>query len=207
MTYYKATRPDGYAFRGGVHYEVGKTVEHPTTKRFGDMRPNEPATYLSVSVEPGEVLIGGSWPCRLFRVEPVGLGVKRTDDMYPHKRGCRALKVVEELPAHMAFGPNGEQVAAIIERARRLTPDEVKRLDAAWGAALDAARAAAWGAALDAALGAARAAALDAALDAARGAAWAALVQDLISQEHYDTLMGPWREVAGEPTPKGDTDE
>jgi hypothetical protein len=187
-TYYKATRPDGTDFRTGtITYTVGATVHHPTTSRYGDMRPNDPGTYLSVSAEPGESLVGGSWPCRLFRVEPVGRTVRRTDGSLPYKRGCRALRVVEELPGHVALGPNGEQVAALIERARLLTADELRRLDAAWDAAWGAAWAAARGAAWDAAWGAAWA--------AARGAAVALLVRDLITPDQFRTLYGPWQNV------------
>jgi hypothetical protein len=185
--HYKATRLDGTDFRTGtVRYEVGATVEHPRSVKYRDMRPNDPSTYLSASVEPGEVLTGGSWPCRLFRVEPAGRTVKRTDGAYGFKRGCRALRVVEELPAHVALGPNGQEVAAFIERCRALTVDEVGRLAAARATAWDAARAAAgatagatawataWDAAWDAARAAAGAAARAAAGDAARAAAGAA---------------------------------
>jgi hypothetical protein len=221
--YYKATRPDGTDFRTGtIQYLVGHVVEHPTSKRFGVMESNRSSTYLSVSVEPGEVLTGGSWPCRLFRVEPVGRTVKCTDGAYGFKRGCRAMRVVEELPAYEALGPNGAEVAAIIDRAGRLTVDEARRLaaaraaawdaawSAAWSAARGAARGASWHAAWDAARGAARGAAWDAAWnaawDAARGAAWdaawdaasGALLRDVLAPEHYETLMGPWRSVIGE---------
>jgi hypothetical protein len=108
------------------------------------------------------------------------------------------------------FGPQWEQVCALVLRAARLTPDEAKALyaardaardaawDAAWGAAWGAARDAAWGAAWDAARGAA----WDAAWGAACDAAWAIVVRDLIgthgfTQAHYDTLTGPWRKVIG----------
>jgi hypothetical protein len=177
-TYFKATRPDGTDFRTGtLHHEVGATVFHPATTRFGDMEPNHPGTYLSTSVEPGEVLTGGSWPCALWRVEPIGSTVSRTDGAYPFKRGMRGYRVVEALPAHVALGPNGEQVAALVERARILAMDEAQRLSAA------------------------RAAARDAAGAAAGDAAWALVVRDLISPEHFDTLYGPWATVVGEATP------
>jgi hypothetical protein len=180
-TFFKATRPDGTDFRTGtIPYAVGATVTHPITSRYSDMRPNDPATYLSVSVEPGESLVGGSWPCRLFRVEPVGRTVKRTDGSLPYKRGCRALRVVEELPAHVALGPNGEQVAALIERAWTVTADEARRVDAAWDAAWGAARDAAWA--------------------AARGAARALLVRDLITPDQFDRLYGPWASVIEAPS-------
>ena len=116
------------------------------------------------------------------------------------------------------FGPQWEQICALVLRAARLTPDEAERLAAAWAAAWDAARAAAWDAAWDAAWAAAwdaaRAAAWDAAWaaawDAARDAAWdaardaarALVVRDLIgpegfTQAHYDPLTRPWRQVIG----------
>jgi hypothetical protein len=192
-TYYKAARPDGTDFRTGtIHYRVGETVRHPDD---GLMRPNHPSTYLSVSVEVGEVLTGGGWPCRLFRVEPVGDMVTRTDGQYPFKRGCKALWVAEELPAHLALGPNGEAVAALIDRAGRLTSDDARGLAAARVAAWAAAWGAARGAARDAAWDVARVAAWDAARVAAWDAARALLVQDVIAQEHFDILYGPWASV------------
>ena len=71
-TYYKATRPDGTDFYSGdIDYGAallsGEVVRHPKAKKVRDA----PATYLSVSVEPADCT-GFSWPCRLFRVEPVG---------------------------------------------------------------------------------------------------------------------------------------
>ena len=123
-----------------------------------------------------------------------------------------------------ADNPQAAQIDAVVERAGRLAPAEVKALhvaaarDAAWAAAWAAARAAAWdvardadrAAAWDAAWDAAWAAALDAAWAAARvaalAAAWVAgvlVVRDLIdqttawNQAAYDALTGPWRTVIG----------
>jgi plasmid maintenance system antidote protein VapI len=101
------------------------------------------------------------------------------------------------------FGPQWEQIVALVRRAAVLTPDEAKRLAAARDAARDAAWAAAWAAAWDAAwaAAAARAAARDAAW--ATGAAAGALAaRDLIGQHgftqaHYDLLTGPWRTAIG----------
>src|SRR5690606_11846655 len=113
-------------------------------------------------------------------------------------------------PAHEALGPQGEEVAALIERAKRLTSEEIEGLvrdaawdvawDAAWATARHAARGAAWDAAWDAAWAAAWVAALDAAWDAAgaaAGASLALLTRDLISEQHFEVLYGPWREVVG----------
>jgi len=124
------------------------------------------------------------------------------------------------------FGPQWEQIVALVRRAAVLTPDDSKRLaaaraavarvrvaaaratavaaavDAAWAAARAAARDAARAAARDAARDAAGAAARDDAWAAARAAVWALAARDLIGQHgftqaHYDTLTGPWRTVIG----------
>lgn len=116
-----------------------------------------------------------------------------------------------------ALGPQGEQVAALIDRVGRLTASEAEKLDAAGNAAGNAARVAAWEvarvaawvAAWDDTWVAARVAAgnaarvavwddtWDAAWVAARDAALALVVRDLISKEHYDLLTGPWAQVIG----------
>ena len=193
---YKAVRPDGTDFyTGTVQWaRIGEEVKHPTSEApvLGDF-----STFLSVSTDPTR-LPGSSWPLRLLRVEPVG-DLIEVDE---HKRGGIAFRVVEELPAHLRFGPMGERVAELIDRARHLTRDEVTSLAAVWAAA----GAAAWDAARAAAWDAAGAAARDAAWDAAGAAAWAAAgalaVRDLIgqhgfTQEHYDTLTLPWRTTIG----------
>lgn len=114
------------------------------------------------------------------------------------------LRAAEPItPAELAevFGPQWEPICALVLRAARLTDDQAKSLAAARAAAF-AARVVAWDAAWDAV----SAAAWDAARDAARPAAWdaarALVVRDLIgehgfTQEHYDLLTGPWRQVIG----------
>ena len=207
MTYYKATRPDGTSFYDRTtKWTVGRIVKHPVPDLSLGLCS---AGVLHISDAPGEVLVGGSWPCRLFEVEPRGELVSDGS----HKHGCAAVKVVRELPAWQALGPNGEAVADVIERCKTLTDEQAKHLAAAWAAryaawyaawyaVLDAARdaarypawaAAAWAAALDAARDAAR----DAVLDAARDAALALLVHDLITAEQFDLLYGPWQSVMG----------
>lgn len=213
MTYYKATRLDGTDFwTGTVKYAVGERTTHPTSKR---RTKDDPSTYLSVSTVISDCT-GFRWPCRLFRVEGVGRAMTAAD--LPNKRGFLAVDVVEELfPAHMVFGPQGEHVVRLIDRAARLTSDEAKQLVAA--------RAGAWVVARDTAKGTAKYADRDAARDTATravaGAAWdatwgawyaarlaarevamALVVRDLIgssgfSQTHYDLLTGPWRKVIG----------
>ncbi len=212
-THYKAVRPDGTDFHtGGIDYAAvmgtGAVITHPSSTV---MVPNEPVTYLSVSVEPAATLTGGSWPCRLLLVEPVG-EVLHGLSAFPHKRACLYLRVVGERPAHEALGPNGEHVAALIERIGLLVPAEVTALiagwaarnaawAAAWSAARQAARGAAWSAAREAAWAATGQAAGQAARAAAREAGWdaagALVVRDLIPRHHYDALTMPWRRAVG----------
>ena len=133
---------------------------------------------------------------------------------------------VSDVDLEETFGPAWRMVIAVIRRSAILTPTEVTDLAAAWSAAGGAARGAAWSAAWSAAGGAARGAAWSAAWSAARGAAggaawsaargaawsaawgaaWSAargaVVSDLVgqrglTQDHLDTLMGPWVRVLG----------
>ena len=170
---FKATDPQGRSFRDpSVTWAVGEVTKHFSD---GPMVPNDAATYLSASTEKADCT-GLSWPCRLFEVEPVGECLDGLD--YPHKRAALAFRVVRELDAFEALGPNGEALAAFIERCKRLTADEALKLDAAWDAAGDAAWAAAG--------------------DAARAAARALLVKDKITPDQFDTLTKPWRDAIGE---------
>ena len=116
------------------------------------------------------------------------------------------------------FGPQWREIVAQVRAISGAIPEQLDRLaaawvaardaarDAAWVAARDAARDAAWDAAWDAAGAAARAAARAAERDAAWDAAWDAAralsIRDLIgtanyTQEHYDILTAPWRNVMG----------
>ena len=208
-TYYKATQMDGTDFRTGrVNYAAalatGETITHPSAAMVQD----DPSTYLSVSIAPADCT-GAQWPCRLFVVELIGDILTATD--LPNKRCCSALRVVEELPAWQALGPNGEAVAAHIERCKAITPEQGQKLwaasrDASWGASWDASWAAIWdasraasrGASWAAIWGASRAARRNARWAASRAASWAAValvVRDLITPEQFNELYGPWASV------------
>ena len=201
-TYYKAVRPGGTDFRTGtVRWlppvgeplpEGGLIVRHPTatTPNFGD----DAADYLSVSTVPTDCT-GIRWTCRLALVEAADAAVWTPDaTALPNKRAAVAWLVTAEVDAWQALGPQGREVAALIERAARLTGDEATGLATAWDAAWVAARVAA----RDAARGAARDAALGVARGAARDAALATLTRDLITGNQYDLLMAPWRTVIGD---------
>lgn len=135
--YYKATRLDGTSFwDGATRWAVGETVTIPADQRRTELcGPG----ILHVADTPSETMVGGSWPCRLFRVEPAEIVASKG-----HKHGAHAVAVMDELPAWQVFGPHGEAVAQIIERASQLTADEASQLVAAWYIAGAAAGAAAW---------------------------------------------------------------
>ena len=211
----KSTRLDGTDFYSGqVDYASALASGEPLPELSGDVEFPGGGWYHLATV-PTEC-VGMSWPCRLFEVEPVGDVCM--DTAHPHKIGARSVRVLREIEAHRVFGPQGEQVAALIECCRTLSAAELDRLYTAWYAAgyaaryaarhaaraaryaaRYAARDAAWLAARDAA----RAAAGDAAGAAARAAACALTVRDLIGQRDgwdqaaYDALTGPWRRTIG----------
>lgn len=207
---FKAVRPDGTDFHtatvpwlpadGAPIPESGWLVEHPKPGQVGSA---DPAGYLSTSTVETNCA-GFSWPGRLLRVEPVGDVWTPYPESFPHERDSIRWRVVKELPAWRLFGPQGGQVASLIEQTAHLTSTQIEDLTAArgtawgartaaWGAAWVAAQDAARGAALDAAWYAAQDAARDAALDALLG--W--LVKDLISVEDFRILTGPWEQVMG----------
>lgn len=192
-TYWKATRPDGTDFRTGtVDYAAALASGVPLPKLRGQVLC-ESGLY-HVSIEPGEVLVGGSWPCRLFKVEGLygAFSFDVYDDFHKYKRGFQSLRVVEEVEAHQALGPNGAEVAALIERIRACTQTQVHDLAEAWDEARgDAARDAAW----YATRGAARGATWGATWGAAWFAVLAVISRDLITEDQFNTLYAPWASV------------
>ena len=189
-TYYKAVRPDGTDFYSGrIRWDrVGEIVEHP------DPGTDDAKGYLSVSVSPTDCT-GMEWPCRLFEVEPVeGVPVWEPTPSLPSKRASHAWRVVRELPAHEALGPNGVEVVAFLDLLPTLTNTQWDAARAAYrGTVWVAAREAVWVAARVAAREAVWDAAREAAGDAAGDAARALVVRDLITTTQFDTLTAPMR--------------
>ena len=172
MTYWKAVREDGTDFysgtvrwapeQGDIPAE-GIAVAHPTSTAWGE----DHSTHLCASTSPTDCT-GFKWPCRLLEMEPVA-------EVHEHagsKVSALSWRVVRELPAMQALGPQGAAVAALIDGLRRLDAEALARLADARDAAWDAVRDAAWGAA---------------------DAAVALVVWDLITSEHRDTLTAPIR--------------
>ena len=197
FAYWKAVREDGTDFyTGTVQWAPesgdipaeGLVVTHPTSTVWGERH----ATHLCASTSPTDCT-GFKWPCRLLEVEPVA-------EVHEHE-GCKvsalSWRVVRELPAIQALGPQGAAAAALIDGLRRLDAEALARLDiaawAAWDAAWEAARDAARVAARVAARDAARVAAWDAARDAAWYAAVALATWDLIDPAHRTALTAPIR--------------
>jgi len=130
--YFKAVRPDGFDFHSGtVDYGsalgTDRVVVHPHPGVR--IRPHTPHTYLSVSTDPAWTLVVSNdhtayWPARLLRVEPVDEPVDVRTGTFPCKWAVRALRAVQELPAHQALGPMGEAAVRPLERLRRLTAEE-----------------------------------------------------------------------------------
>lgn len=168
MTYYKAIRPNGTDFYTGTVQWVpesgipanGFVVNHPTSTEWEVGHE----THLCASTSPTEC-IGFEWPCRLLEVEPASQVYEHTGT----KVSALSWRVVRELPATQALGPQGEAVAALLDGLRRLDSEALSRLV---DIALDTALYAAWDATQIAALDAAEGAARLAARDAAQCAAW-----------------------------------
>ena len=196
MTYYKATNSAGRDFyTGRVDYAgalaTGVVLKHPV-KVDGRSNSSYAGDYFSVATVPTDCT-GMSWPCRLFEVEPAGRVWTPDVEGLPNKRACRSLRVVRELDAIEALGPQGAQLRDLIGTAARLTEPQLNALVAAWDAAWVATRDAAW----DATWVAGR----DAAWVAGRAATRALTVRDLIGDEftqaHYDLLTDPWATTIG----------
>jgi hypothetical protein len=199
-TFFKAVDVDGFDF-------YSHTVDYASICGTGESLPELPGGecctrwVYHASTSAADTLIGGKWPCRLFKVS--GEPVSEEDS----KRGFKTLKVLEELPAWQAFGPNGQQVVEFMEKAKGLTQAQADSISSAyagtyssavWSSAYLAAVGASWddarGAAWDATWGAARDAERS-----VRNAVWdaanALLVRDLISEEHFNVLYAPCRNV------------
>ena len=211
MTYYKAVRPDGTDFHTGTVQWVpeqgeipadGIVVTHPTSTVWEE----DHSTHLCASAAPADCT-GFEWPCRLLAVEPVTEVHHHTGN----KRSALAWRVVRELPATEAFGPQGEAVVALVDGLGRLSAAQLAAGDAALGAFLHVARDAARIAAQFASRIAAQDAAWDAAQDATGRGMWtgpwgaaqpldavgdttdALVVWDNLTPEHRDILTAPIR--------------
>jgi hypothetical protein len=109
--------PDG--FSGRPYPAPGVRV----VSRHGDAPP-----YLVVEERLDNVLVL-EWPIRLWRVTAIDAAADQVAGSGYVR--ATAFTVVEEVDARVVFGPNGAEVAAIVDRASRLSADEAGLLAAA----------------------------------------------------------------------------
>ena len=95
MTYYKALRTDG------TDFATGKT--RPV---LGEWMPKIEGKLIvcrrgyHVADTAAETLVGGSWPCKLYRVEAKWFARSQSfRGGHLHKGVCRTYRLIEELPA------------------------------------------------------------------------------------------------------------
>ena len=169
---------------------------------------------IYASTVPGDALIGGSWPCKLFEVEPIDtVTVHKT---YPNLVGAQSWWVERQLPAEQVFGPNGDAVVAMLNAINTLSPrefslcgydwddNELDALDSGGQLAAVNGRLGAWNGAWVAAEqavlcrvweimpGERWGAVCDNARRTLRDAVLAIVVRDLIDVDDFQSLYGPW---------------
>lgn len=210
--YFKTTHLDGRGFEAGDHL----WMEGAVTSLLGNKKGVEVlgSELLYAATEPGNALIGGSWPCKLFEVEPIG--TVTTDKRQPDVVGAHSWSVERQLPAAQVFGPNGDAVVAMLETISVLAPGQFHSCGFDWDdnefAALDNAgklastngRLGAWNGAWVAAEqaisrrvweimpGVTWGALHDNARRTVRDAVLAIVVRDLIDIVDFRSLYGPW---------------
>lgn len=119
---YKTTRLDGTDFYSGtVDYaaalKFSTVIVHPRLRQ-GRARIDrqDPATYFGTATHPQDALELHGWPCRLFEVENVSPSRTVAGFLQNRQwRGSTRLQVKRELQAWQVFGPNGQDVARLIE--------------------------------------------------------------------------------------------
>jgi hypothetical protein len=228
MTYYKATRADGKDFHTGtIDYAAalrdGTVLIHTphahTTARlkyaavkYGDnealIRKSDAGFYFSIATTPTDCT-GMEYPHRLFEVEPVDEPWVPNPTDLPNKRACRRLRVLREIDASQALGPQHQQIKDFWAQTRALTLRENRALADAYGKVFmnDS-----YGGASDRMHRQVRKSGRNAAADLAASEAenhvrgsWglvghvarALTVRDLLDPEDYRRITQPWREVMG----------
>lgn len=134
--FYKTTQLSGqnYHAPARVNYAdalaSGQILRHPTSTRI-DI--DDHASFLSLAITPGDSAGNHRLPFRLFRVQAVG-EVKRMNEAAQHWGypptwfAALAVRVLEELPAHVALGDNGPAVVAFFGEVSRASDDQLRAL-------------------------------------------------------------------------------
>ena len=111
---------------------LGDVIDHPNPGR--PWFDESPFSYFRTYTRTGEVLEDwqlGTWPARLWVVEPTGPTGNWAPRNYPYWVLTHQLRVVEETDAWRALGPRGRQVLDYIERD---LPEQARQWAAAWTA-------------------------------------------------------------------------
>ena len=118
-TYFKEVSLEGRDHDRGVPVHLGEWV--PRTGRLGRMLGRD---YV-VADRPTMTTGFGEWPCRLYQVEiPAG----EWPQVEPNVFRVPTYRPVSEMESWEVFGPQGRDVAALLDRAGTLTVDEVIQL-------------------------------------------------------------------------------
>lgn len=162
------------------------------------MQADDGSVCLTGACQVAGPALGIPWACARELARRRGHGERWNDADDRTKDEVLAWLDTAEQPTEAEwegiYGPQWEHVIALCARVDRLTKAEAIALQRARASAM----ASAWDSARDSALDIAR----DIARESAWGGAWALVVRDLISedgftQEHYDVLTRPWRQVIG----------
>tara|TARA_R100000365_G_C2748642_1_gene80935 strand:- start:14128 stop:14895 length:768 start_codon:yes stop_codon:yes gene_type:complete len=119
-------REDG-PVTGYVYVANSKQDDRFRTARPGDIirNPEPDPPYILVSHNTEDIVLSG-WPGTLWTAEVLDATAQQEEDS-DFTRAV-AVRLVERLPAHTLFGPHGEAVAWVADRASRLSYAEAELL-------------------------------------------------------------------------------
>lgn len=215
-TFYKATRLEGTDFWTGTVNYANALGGEPVRVPFKEQPNFWSDDVLHAFTEPTKALEFEDWPCRLFEV--TGTPVEQRGSVVTFFE----LLVVREIDAHLALGPQGKEVAALLQRTKSITRREIEGLRSSYVAlsigsvddAKHAQREAGKHSGIQPTVLSAKNAAGRFVCNAVGQYSWQTAqnaVGDAISalamrhligqhhftQEHYDTLTRPWRTAIG----------
>ncbi|KCZ55910.1 hypothetical protein HY29_09905 [Hyphomonas beringensis] len=119
-------REDG-PVTGFVYVANSKRDDRFRTARPGDIirNPEPEPPYIVVSHNTDDIILS-DWPGTLWTAEVIDANAPQEDE--GDFTRATAVRLVERLPAHTLFGPNGEAVAWVADRASGLTYQEADLL-------------------------------------------------------------------------------
>ncbi|MFI1786191.1 hypothetical protein [Streptomyces rubiginosohelvolus] len=152
VTWYIATPADGIiekSRRAGTPVSlaesVGQVIDHPQPCANLWFDESE-FSYFRMVKRVGEALedtgiCPGTWPVRLWIVEPLGVTGNWSQRHYPYRLLSHQIRVIEETDAHPALGAAGLDVLNVIQQE---IPERAARWAADWDADPEAMRDRKW---------------------------------------------------------------